>query len=135
MMETFSQYLERILHQRKLTPKQAAKRCGITDSYIGRIINGKGGNYSVETILALADGLELDPHEVFSAATGRPMQSERGLVDPLFILDLIRKILTEPRGLEILERWMRLSRRDQEKLIAFIQFLNEGRAKKKSRKK
>src|ERR1044071_7475512 len=110
-METFGQYLERILHQRKLTPKEAAKKCGITDSYIGRIIKGKGGNYSVETILALADGLEVDPHEVFAAATGRPTQ-ESGLVDPLFILDLIRKILTEPRGLEVLERWIRLSKQD-----------------------
>src|ERR1044072_2186601 len=135
-METFGQYLERILHQRKLTPKEAAKKCGITDSYIGRIIKGRGGNYSVETILALADGLELNPHEVFSMATGRPMRSESGLVDPLFIIDVIRKILTQPRGLEILERWIRLSNQDQDKLIKFMQFLNERQPKKKkSRKK
>jgi len=135
MMETFDQYLDRILHQRKLTPKEAAKKCGITDSYIGRIIKGKGGNYSVETILALADGLEVDPHEVFAAATGRSAQEESGLVDPLFILDLIRKILTEPRGMEVLERWIRLSKQDKEKLIGFIQFLSERPPKKKKKRK
>ena len=133
-METFGQYLERILHQRKLTPKEASKKCGITDSYIGRIIKGKGGNYSVETILAIADGLEVDPHEVFAATTGRPTQ-ESGLVDPLFILDLIRKMLTEPRGLEVLERWIRLSKQDQEKLLGFIQFLSERPPKKKKTRK
>src|SRR5215208_7958512 len=95
-METLGQYLERILRQRKLTPKEAAKKCGITDSYIGRIIKGQGGNYSVETILALADGLEVDPHEVFAAATGRPIQGENGLVDPLFVIDLLQKVWTNP---------------------------------------
>ena len=135
-METLGQYLERILRQRKLTPKEAAKKCGITDSYIGRIIKGQGGNYSVETILALADGLEVDPHEVFSAATGRPMQEEGGLVDPLFIIDLIQKILLEPRGLEVLRQWIKLSNKNQDKLLEFIQFLNEQKPKeKKSRKK
>lgn len=134
-METFGQYLDRILHQRKLNPKEAAKKCGITDSYIGRIIKGKGGNYSVETILALADGLEVDPHEVFAAATGRPIQEERGLVDPLFILDLIRKILMESRGLEILEQWVRLSDQDKQQLLEFIEFLNKRQPKKKKTRK
>jgi transcriptional regulator with XRE-family HTH domain len=136
MMETLGQYLERILHQRKLTPKEAAKKCGITDSYIGRIIKGQGGNYSVETILALADGLEVDPHEVFAAATSRPIQEESGLVDPLFIIDLIQKLLVEPSGLEVLRQWIKLSKRNQDKLLEFIQFLNEQKPKKKkSRKK
>lgn len=134
-METLSQYLKRILHQRNLIPKEAAKKCGITDSYLGRIIKGQGGKHSVETILALADGLELDPHEVFSVATGRPMRSETGLVDPLFIIDLIQKVLTEPRGLEILERWIRLSKEDKERLLEFIEFLNERKPKKKKTRK
>jgi transcriptional regulator with XRE-family HTH domain len=133
-METFGQYLERILHQRKLTPKQAAKKCGITDSYLGRIIKGQGGKHSLETILALADGLELNPHEVFSVATGRPLQ-EHGLVDPLFIIDLIQRIFTEPRGLEVLEQWIRLSQQDKERLIEFIEFLNQRQPKKKKSRK
>jgi transcriptional regulator with XRE-family HTH domain len=134
-METFGQYLERILHQRRLTPKEAAKKCGITNSYIGRIIKGQGGNHSIETILALADGLELDPHEVFAAATGRPVQAGGGLVDPLFIVDLIQKMLVEPRGLEILRQWIKLSKQNQEQLLEFIKLLNEQPKKKKSRKK
>jgi transcriptional regulator with XRE-family HTH domain len=132
VMETFGQYLERILHQRRLTPKEAAKKCKITDSYIGRITKGQGGNYSVETILALADGLELDPHEVFAAATERP-RPESGLVDPLFIVDLIQRILVEPRGLEVLQHWIRLSKQDQEELLKFIKVLNEQPKKKKSK--
>ena len=133
-METLGQYLERILHQRKLTPKQAAKKCGITDSYLGRIIKGKGGKHSLEIILALADGLELNPHEVFSVATGRPLQKDR-LVDPLFIIDLIQRMLTEPRGLEVLEQWVRLSKQDKERLIEFIGFLNQRQPKKKKSRK
>src|SRR5215212_11916768 len=121
-MEPFGQYLERILHQRRLTPKEAAKKCGITNSYIGRIIKGQGGNHSVETILAIADGLELDPHEVFAAATGRA-RAERGLVDPLFIIDLIQKMLVEPQGLEILRQWMKLPKQDQEQLLDFLKLL------------
>jgi transcriptional regulator with XRE-family HTH domain len=133
-METFGQYLERILHQRRLTPKEAARKCGITNSYIGRIIKGQGGTHSVETILAIADGLGIDPHEVFAVATGR-VQAERGLVDPLFIVDLIQKMLVEPRGLEILREWISLSKQDQEQLLDFLKLLNEKPKKKKSRKK
>jgi transcriptional regulator with XRE-family HTH domain len=133
-METFGEYLERLLRQRNLTPKQAAIKCGITDSYIGRIIKGQGKNYSVVTILALADGLGLDPHEVFAAATGRPKEGS-GLVDPLFIINLIQKILVEPGGLEILQQWVRLSKQDRGKLLEFIKLFNEQPKKKKSRKK
>jgi transcriptional regulator with XRE-family HTH domain len=134
-MESLGQYLERILHQRRLTPKEAAKKCGITNSYIGRIIKGQGGNYSVETILALADGLELDPHEVFAAATGRPVKAEGGLVDPLFIVDLIQKMLVDPHGLEILRQWIKLSKKDREMLLNLLRLLNEQPKKKKSRNK
>lgn len=61
-METIGQYLDRVMRQKNLSPKEVARACGITNSYIGRIIKDKGGNLSVKTIVALAEGLEVDPH-------------------------------------------------------------------------
>src|ERR1044071_318583 len=69
-MESLAAYLDRLMRQQNITPKALAKRCGLTDSYIIRIRNGSADNLTVETIVKLASGLEINPHELFARASG-----------------------------------------------------------------
>ena len=130
-METLSQYLERVMRQKGLTPKEVARKCGLTNSYIGRITKGQGGNLSVDTIVKLAFGLNVDPHEIFTAASGIPVKGSG--VDPLLILDLIQRVISDPKGMDLLREWLEIPANKQKSLFDFIRFLNEP--KKKRRKK
>jgi transcriptional regulator with XRE-family HTH domain len=134
-METLGQYLERIMRQKELSPKDVARACGITNSYIGRIIKGKGGNVSVATIVALAEGLDVDPHEVFTAASGKPPTSEGG-VDPLLVVDTIQKLMLNPKGLELLRDWLSLTDKNRETIAEFLKsFPGKQPKRKKPRRK
>ena len=132
-METLSQYLERVLRQKNLSPKDVAKKCGLTNSYIGRITKGQGGNLSVDTIVKLASGLGVDAHEIFTAASGIAPRDTTG-IDPLLILDLIQKVISDPKGMELLREWLQLPAKKQRSLFDFIKFLNEQPKKKRKRK-
>ena len=128
-VETIGQFLDRVMKQKDITPKELARICGITNSYIGRIMKGKAGNLSAGTIVALADGLGIDPHDVFTAASGRPPE-DQDTVDPLLILDTIQKLLLNPKGLELLRGWLNLNTKNQKTLAGFLKYLSEGQSKK-----
>lgn len=132
-METLSQYLERVMRQKNLSPKDVARRCGLTNSYIGRITKGQAGNISVDTIVKLARGLGVDAHEIFTAASGIPIKETTG-IDPLLLLDLIQKAVTDPKGIDLLRQCLQLPAKKQKTLTEFIAFLNEQPNKKRKRK-
>lgn len=132
-METLSQYLERVMRQKGLTPKEVARKCGLTNSYIGRISKGQGGNLSVDTIVKLAFGLNVDPHEIFTAASGIPVKGSG--VDPLLILDLMQRVISDPKGMDLLREWLEIPANKQKSLFDFISFLNEKPKKKRKQKK
>jgi transcriptional regulator with XRE-family HTH domain len=139
-MEDLSQYLDRVMRQKNISPKELARICGITDSYIGRVTRGKGINLTIKTILALADGLDVDPHELFTAACGRPPHSQGRSIDPLLVIDTIQKLMMNPKGLELFQDWLRLSANNQKTLADFLKYLNEQKpkseeSKSKSRRK
>ena len=131
-METLSQYLERVMRQKNFSPKDVARRCGLTDSYIGRITKGQGGNLTVDTIVKLAEGLGVPAHEIFTAASGIAPSSAG--IDPLLILDLIQKAISDPKGLELMREWLELPANKQKSLFDFIRFLNEKPKLKRKRK-
>jgi transcriptional regulator with XRE-family HTH domain len=128
-METLSKYLERVMRQKGLTAKVVAKRCGLTDSYIGRISKGQGENLTIDTILKLAKGLGVDVHEIFTAASGVPRKDSE--VDPLLILDLVQKAISDPKTMELMREWLELPTNKQKLLFDFIKFLNEPKKKRK----
>lgn len=61
-METLGKYLDRVMRQKKLAPKELAKRCNVTDSYIGRVLKGKSDNLTVKTMVTLAEGMGVNAH-------------------------------------------------------------------------
>ena len=98
-METLDKYLERVMRQKGLSPKDVARRCGLTNSYIGRLTKGQGENLTVDTILKLATGLGVNANEVFTAASG--VAPKAAGIDPLLVLDLIQKVIGDPKGIEL----------------------------------
>ncbi len=130
-METLSKYLERVMRQKGLSPKDVARRCGLTNSYIGRITKGQGGNISVDTIIKLATGLGVDAHEIFTAASGIPIKNTG--IDPLLLLDLIQKAISDPKTINLMREWLDLPANKQKSLFDFIRFLNEKPKKKRKK--
>jgi transcriptional regulator with XRE-family HTH domain len=128
-METVGEYLERVMKQKNLTSKQVALKCGITNSYISRMMKDKAGNLSVDTIVKLAAGLGVNPHEIFTAASGTAPAPG---IDPLIVLDVIQRILLNPEGLGLLQDWLKLTGRDQKTLKRFLKAFDE---KPKSKRK
>ncbi len=82
-------------------------------------------------IVKLAKGLGVDAHEIFTAASGIPIKNT-GL-DPLLLLDLIQRAISDPKTIELMREWSELPANKQKSLFDFIQFLNE--MPKKKRKK
>ena len=96
------------------------------------MMKGKAGNLSVDTIVKLAKGLEVDPHEVFTAASGIPLKAGP---DPLFVLDAIQKLLLNSQGLELLQDWLKLPGKDQKTVAEVLKLLNEKKPKSKRKKR
>jgi transcriptional regulator with XRE-family HTH domain len=132
-MEKFSEYLDRLMRQKNLSPKELSRRSGITDSYIGRICKGQGDNLTVDTILKLAKGLQVDAHEMFAKASGVPV-NEQAPIHPLLLLDQILKIISDPVGAELLRQLSELSPDERKKLLAYLAHIQSPQPKPKKRR-
>ena len=69
---TLSEYLKKQIKEKNLTAKEIERRSKkkVTDTHIGAIISGKTKNPTVKVIVGIAEGLGVDPIEVFKVATG-----------------------------------------------------------------
>ena len=135
-MESLGEYLDRLMRQKNLTPKELARRCQVTDSYIGRVRKGASGNLTVQTMMTLAKGLGVNAHDIFTAASGIPPEEEPP-IDPLLLLDHMQKLIHDRNGLNVLRQWLDLSSNERQTLHDFLAYLNDQptRGKGKTRKK
>ena len=135
-MESLGEYLDRLMRQKNLTPKELARRCKVTDSYIGRVRKGASGNLTVQTMMTLAKGLDVNAHDIFTAASGIPPE-ENPPIDPLLLFDYMQKLIHDRNGLEVLRQWLELSSSERQTLHDFLAYLNDqpGKARGKPRKK
>jgi|SRR5689334_16842726 len=129
-METLAEYLDRVMRQKNLTPKELAKRCGLTDSYIGRLRKGNGDNLTVETILKLAKGLGVHPHELFTAASGVP-PNEKPQTDLLVVLAQMQKLATDENGPEALRQLLGFSAAERKAMLDYIAYCKRPPSKGK----
>ena len=127
-METLAGYLDRLMRQMNLTPKQLAKRCGLTDSYIIRIRNGSADNLTVETIVKLANGLEVNAHELFARASG-VAAGEDVPVDTLLLLDTMQMVAADPPSLETVRLLMSFTHDERQILMAYLMANNRPKGK------
>ncbi|HJQ27559.1 MAG TPA: helix-turn-helix domain-containing protein [Blastocatellia bacterium] len=135
-MESLGEYLDRLMRQKNLTPKELARRCKVTDSYIGRVRKGASGNLTVQTMMTLAKGLGVNAHDIFTAASGIPPEEDLP-IDPLLLLDHMQKLIHDRNGLDVLRQWLDLSSSERQTLHDFLAYLNDqpDKAKGKPHKK
>ena len=135
-MSKLSDYLDRIMRQKNLTAKEMARRCNLTDSYIGRMRKGEHGDIGVNTIVELSKGLDVDAHEVFAGATGIPVSETSG-IDAASILDLAGKVINNPASFDLLRQVVNMQPEHIQVLLGYLGHLNapQGKGKGKSPKK
>ena len=136
--ETLSQYVQRILRQKKLKLADVERRCGktITASYISRIIKGTVTNLTVEKIEALARGLNVDAHQIFTAAVGKPPHKagRQHAIDAAVFVDTVQKLLTHPEMLEIVQLFGRISTTERQTLLGTLKYAEAPKRKLRRKK-
>ncbi|HKQ06788.1 MAG TPA: helix-turn-helix domain-containing protein [Blastocatellia bacterium] len=133
-METLAQYLDRLMRQKQLTPKELANRCGLTDSYIGRLRKGRSDNLTVQTVKKLAMALDVNAHEIFTVAVGIPI-SEMPPIDPSSLLDQIQQLIADVNGLAILRQLLDFSPAERKILLNYMEYFKRPPSNGKSGKK
>ncbi|HKP88270.1 MAG TPA: helix-turn-helix domain-containing protein [Blastocatellia bacterium] len=137
MQETLGEYVKRMTRQKGISLRELERRSDgrVSGSHLSKIIKGISVNVTVETIVGLALGLEVDPHEVFSIASGcRP--KETVTIDPLVLADAVMKIADNPHLVEVVRGWVRMSAKDQKEMHESLRSINEraGNKGKRGRK-
>jgi transcriptional regulator with XRE-family HTH domain len=136
MKETLSQYLNRLMKQKDWGVRDLERNSGnrITNSHISKILKGKANNLMSDKIVALAEGLNVDPHEVFSVISGRPVADAEELTNVAVFADLMQKMAVNPVLLEIMQELLRMPANHQRQWLESLKFANE-RPKKERKKK
>ena len=135
MSETLGEFVNRVMKQKGLTLRDVEERCDkkITNSFISRVINGKVDNLMLESVLALAKGLGVNPHDILTAASG--VSPESSTVDPLLLIDILQKLLTNPIVIKVVQEWLKLSTKEQLAVLQVMERFNYPKSKKRSGKK
>jgi len=143
MEETFGQYVKRLIEERGLRLHEIESKSGdkstnshkITSSHISKIINGKAGNLTFDKIVGLANGLGVKPIELFVRMLGQTPTAESEL-DARTLLNLMQKVVDNPRLLDILRLAEQLSPTGQEVLIKSLRLVHKrSESKPKPRKR
>ena len=126
--DSLGHFVRRAMRQKGLSIRDVQDRAGgpkkIAASYISRIINAKVTNLSVDKLLVLADGLGVDPFELFAAASARGPRSAGGAVDASELIDTMQQAVGEPASLEVLRRWLRLGPEQRTAVLSWVRFLS-----------
>lgn len=136
--ESLSQYVRRIMKQKGFNARDIERNSNkkIDNSYISKIISGKVTNLTADKTVALAAGLGVSPFEVFAAMCGQslPAEGEQPL-DGGMVVDILQKLVNDPRLIEILQLCEGLSPEDQDVVLVRLRYLREKSKKQpKSRK-
>jgi len=119
--EKLADYVRRVMKQKQLKLREVEKRSGgdITNGYISGIITGRISNVSVSKLQALARGLEVDVHELFSAAVGGSPQEADAAASPskpdlFWLLGVLQEAAKNPTILKVLQELMEMTPRERE---------------------
>lgn len=126
-METIGEYLTRVMRQKNLDPVDVARLCGLTDSYIGRLRKMASANLTVDTIKKLAMALDVNPHELFTVASGVPA-GEAAPVSATQLLDLFGKVVGEPTGVEVLQQVFAIPAGQREAVMDYLRHIQSSEA-------
>ena len=135
MKETLGEYVKRMAGQRGISLRELERRSGgrVTGSHLSKIIHGASKNITVETVVGLAVGLDVDPHYVFSVASGYGGK-EAAAVDPMVWADAAKKLAMHPDLLDVIKEWGKMTAKEQAVMFESLRYVN-GRARRKGKKK
>lgn len=128
MKETLSEYLDRVMRQKGLNPPDVQERCGIAESYVRRILSGTVTNLTVKTIATLAEGLDVDPVDLFVAAYGKPIEAKEG-IDMMLLADTVQKLIMNPELIQVLQEWVRIPEEHQKTLLHTFKLVQKRKHK------
>lgn len=140
--ENLSQFVRRVVRQKKLKLRNVQEKSAghIDESYVSRIMTGSVKNITLDKLVALARGLEEDPHTLFTAYYGHPPPAANEPQD-VFQLDvpefvsLMQKVSVNPRLIEIMKEAVHLRPEECTAVLRYVVYLNERKRKlKRSRK-
>jgi transcriptional regulator with XRE-family HTH domain len=132
--ESLASLVKRVVRQRALKLRDVERRSGgrITNSYISKIISGNIRSLTVEKLLALARGLDVDPHVLFTAAASRPPVSDGegngNPVDAGWLVELNQTLLNSPELVSINRKLLGL-RPEEHRIV--LRYLTLMTAKKR----
>ncbi len=125
-----SEYVKRVVKQKDLKLRDIERNSEgkITNGYISGIVNGKITNLSVDKLMALALGLDVDAHDVFAAATGELRHKIRSLSDKSvpnaqWLIEIIQEILASPELTNLIDELVHLSRKERAMVMKVVQSL------------
>jgi transcriptional regulator with XRE-family HTH domain len=134
-IETLSQYVKRILIEKQFTHKSVEERSekGITDAYVGSIVNGSAKNPSVDKLKALAVGLDEPEDEVFKVARGLPLNYQEGVTyDPwpgTVLAKAMERIVSSADLTKIVQALLLMSFKDRQAVWKNIESMNKPKPK------
>ena len=136
MKETLSEYVKRVMRQKGFNLRDVERNCGkkLTNSHLSKIVSGVTKNLRSDKVVALALGLQVDPHEVFSVISGHPVKDQEPL-DISAFADAVQKLAANPRLIEVVQEWSRLSAKDEAILLHELKFVTRGKQRPKERRK
>jgi len=121
--ETFSEYVRRVMKQKGLKAVDVERSSGgkFDRSHVSKLMGGVEKNPSANAMMALAKGLKVNPHDVFTAATGCPPSDGKSPeVNVMELLALIERITADPELVEAVRGLVNLPEKGR---IAFLNML------------
>ncbi len=138
--ENLSEYVSRVMRQKNLNARDVERNSGnkINNSHVIKLMKGIETNPSMNAVKALAEGLDVNPHEILTATTGRPPDDRPPAVDVMELLGMIEKLASDPELIEALRGLLRLSKEERTVHLRMMSLpvVEKQRAKRsKSRRK
>jgi len=139
--EEFGEYVSRVMKQKGLKAVDVERRSGnkIDRSHVSKIMRGLETNPSANAMMALATGLGVNGHEVFTAVTGCTLEEGEMPVPALEFLALMERVAMDAELTNAVRGLVGLSQKGRQALLKMLRLHGEesqaGRPERSGSKK
>lgn len=126
--ETFGEYVGRVMRQKGLNATDVERNSGgkIDRSHVSKLVRGVETNPSANAMMALAAGLGVDPHDVFTAVTGcAPGEGRPPAPDVMQILSMMERVAADAELMEATRGLMRMPKRGRAAVSKLLKLSEE----------
>jgi transcriptional regulator with XRE-family HTH domain len=116
VIETLTEYLKRVMRERKMKVGDLVAASGLSQTYINSLLRGAQTNLTIETIALLSQALNVDGFEIFTAAYGKVPENTN--VDLHGLADTINKLILNPMLAELVQNTAKLKPKHQQAVIS-----------------